>query len=49
MTETDRAAIRAGYLAGDTAEEIAASARVTVAEVETYLAWWCDRVCPGIE
>jgi DNA-directed RNA polymerase specialized sigma24 family protein len=47
MTGEQRAAIQAGYLNGLTVPEIAAAARAPADEVETYLAWWCDRGCPG--
>lgn len=46
MTRDQHAAIRAGYLAGEPVEAIAAAARAPVAEVETYLAAWCSQGCP---
>ena len=49
MSDEARAAIRAAYLDGMTAEEIACTAGVSLAEAETYLRWWCDRGCPGAE
>jgi hypothetical protein len=46
VTRDQHAAIRAGYLRGDTAEEMAAAAGASVTEVETYLTWWCSEGCP---
>jgi hypothetical protein len=42
-----RLAIERAYLRGDTLEEIAKSAGVSVREADIYLSWWCDRGCPG--
>lgn len=47
MTGTARLAIERAYLRGDTLEDIAASAGVSVREADIYLCWWCDRGCPG--
>jgi hypothetical protein len=47
MNDTARAAIRAAYLDGDTIEQIAHVAGVSIFDAETYLRWWCDRGCPG--
>lgn len=47
MTDAQRAAIRDGYLAGETLEIIAALAGVPRDDAEVYLRWWCDRGCPG--
>jgi DNA-directed RNA polymerase specialized sigma24 family protein len=49
VSDEARAAIRAAYLDGAAAEEIASAAGVSVAEAEIYLHWWCDRGCPGAE
>ena len=46
MTDEQRKSIRRAYLRGDPPEKIAAWAGVTVAEVNAYLASWCDRGCP---
>jgi hypothetical protein len=46
MTEGQREEIRASYLRGDAAEEIAAAASVSLEETEIFLHWWCDRGCP---
>jgi hypothetical protein len=46
VTRDQHAAIRAGYLAGDTAEQIAAAAQASVAEVDIYLTAWCGAGCP---
>lgn len=47
MNEAARAAIRAGYLEGDTIEQIAHRAAVSIDEAEIYLGCWCDEGCPG--
>jgi DNA-directed RNA polymerase specialized sigma24 family protein len=46
VTATARRAIQQAYLRGDTLEQIAAAAGVSVREADIYLNWWCDRGCP---
>jgi DNA-directed RNA polymerase specialized sigma24 family protein len=47
VTSTARLAIERAYLRGDTLEEIAKAAGVSVREADIYLCWWCDCGCPG--
>jgi hypothetical protein len=43
-----RQVIKRAYLRGDTLEEIARVAGVSVREADIFLNWWCDRGCPGV-
>lgn len=47
MDDAARSAIRAAYLEGATLAETAQAAGVDEADADAYLAWWCDRGCPG--
>jgi hypothetical protein len=47
VTGQQREIIRRCWHAGYADEEIADRARVTMAELDIYLNWWCDRGCPA--